>query len=614
MPGIVLIYNKQSNDAGLQEIANDIAGRVYDCNALKSADIVSDKILLKLMRKDKDCSGVFNADGVLCAWFGRPLYNGMPLSEGLAVAVKEIILKKGISALVNDIWGHFQLVIYLRERGECYVICDKMSSHPFYYVETENLIVFSPEPLVFKALKQYGLVPSIRKESVFEYLASGYLWGDGSFLKEIKRIGPGKLIRLDHDGIRIETYWKMTFERSLAKEQSLIVELFESIKKDIGDLPRGKKILTLSGGYDSRALLGFLKASNEQINTVSYSFGSKADKGMDMDVGGYYAGKAGASHSYYRASTDDSLRLITDINNAISATGGENYLSIFQDAFLGIEFYRALADKYDYMIRGDEVWGWGDLAVNYNMAFWESRLFNLNEISHPRKIMKPGAYDHGIKYINGKREEFIEECGIPDISANDLKDYLYWRHREARLLQNMAYFRRCYIPHFSPFLFDRTLAVIKRTPSKYRVRKGLFIKMGKQMFPELFLDNKSVFSLDSDVNDFKSLYKDKRFRSFIMSSLLESRSSVFNDFFDRKPFESWIEKILDGNLPDAHTAVGAKYGLRRLTVGVISRSEYLKGYMKAFTVKKGMNIFPVLDVNFLFRLVVLSLALQEYDN
>ena len=172
----------------------------------------------------------------------------------------------------------------------------------------------------------------------------------------------------------------MTFEKSQETEQSLIVELFESIKKDISDLPRGKKILTLSGGYDSRALLGFLKVSNEQINTVSYSFGSKVDKGMDMDIGGYYDDKVGVSHSYYRAPIDDPSRLIADINNAVLATGGENYLSIFQDAFLGTEFYRHLADKYDYMIRGDEVWGWGDLAINYNMAFWESRLFNLDEI------------------------------------------------------------------------------------------------------------------------------------------------------------------------------------------------------------------------------------------
>jgi len=45
----------------------------------------------------------------------------------------------------------------------------------------------------------------------------------------------------------------------------------------------------------------------------------------------------------------------------------------------------------------------------------------------------------------------------------------------------------------------------------------------------------------------------------------------------------------------------------------MEKSAYLKGNMKAIMVKRGINIFPVLDVNYLFRLVVLSLALQEYE-
>lgn len=614
MSGIILIYNKKPDDVGIQRIGTDIAERMYNYNALKSEDIVSGhKIFLRMMRKDEDYFGISNTDEGFFAWFGLPLYKGKTIDKGIFRAVKAEIYKRGISSVIQDISGHFQLAIYLRERGECYIVCDKTSSHPFYHTETENFMAFSPEPLTFKALKQYGWRSSIRKESVFEYLASGYLWGDECFLKEIKRLAPGQLICLNNDGIKIETYWKMIFEKSQATEQSLIGELFESIKKDISDLPKGNKILTLSGGYDSRALLGFLKNSNQQINTVSYSFGSKVNKGMDMDVGGYYAKKAGVSHSYYHAPIDDSSRLISDINNAVSATGGENYLSIFQDAFLGKEFYRHLADQYDYMIRGDEVWGWGDLAVNYDMAFWESRLFNLDEIAYPKKIMSPDVYDRGIKYIGGKRKEFIEECGTPKISANDLKDYLYWRHREARLLQSMAYFRRCFIPHFAPFLFDRTLSVIKKTPSKYRVQKNLFMQMGKKMFPELFLDKESISANVGDVNNFASLYKDKRFRSFIKGSLLESGSAIFSDLFDRKSFEPWIDSVLDGNAIDSNKLRQGN-DWQRLAITLIGKSGYLKGCMKAVAVKKGSNIFPILNVNYLFRLVGLSLALKEYDN
>jgi len=613
MPGVVLAYSKKSSNNTITNICSEIAGRMYSREEFHFQDVGCDgRIFSKLLCRENDYSGISDSEEGFIVWFGRPLYKGKTLDEKSFTGIKDVIYSNGISDLLNDMSGHFQLVVFLKESKQCYVACDKASTHPIYYVETEEFIVFSPEPTTFKALNKYKWSPTVRRGAVFEYMASGYLWGDECFYDQVKRLGPGQLACIFEDGVKISSYWKMTFDQSEKTEQSLITELYEAIQRDIRNLPKGKKVLTLSGGYDSRALLGFLKNSDEQFDTVSYSFGSQANKGMDIDVGGYYADKVGASHSYYRASLDDDSRLIADIKDTVLATGGENYLSVFQDAFLGREFYGNLAEKYDYMIRGDEVWGWGDLAVNYDMAFWESRMFNLNEIMHPKKIMKPEMLERGVEYIRKLRKEFIEECGEPNISANDLKDYLYWRHREARLVQSMAYYRRCYVPHFAPFLFDRTLSVIKRTPSKHRIQKNLFMNMGKKMFPELFLDNKAISPHSSDVNNFKFLYKDKKFRSFVKGALLESGSDTFNELFDRKMFERWIDRILDGDPADV-CKLRRKHDLKRLAVSFIGRSSYLKGQMKALTVKKDINTFPVLEVNYLFRLVVLSLALKEYE-
>lgn len=613
MPGIVFIYKKKFNDDSSKNIVNDVADQIYACQPFRSIDIDSDnKISLKLIFGSKDFYGVSKTAEGFASWSGYPRHKGKPLDGSIFSLLNEEIRKKGIKSLINDLSGCFHLVIYLQENEMSYVIADKTSSHPIYYAETDEFVCVSPEPLSFKVLKKYGWLSSLRQEAVFEYMVSGYLWGDECFLKEVKRLGPGQFACIDKGGIKIGSYWKMTFTSEKESESSLISALYEAIQKDISDLPAGKKILTLSGGYDSRALLGLFKSSDGPLNTVSYSFGSKANSGMDIDVGGYYADKAKVLHSCYRADVGNSARLISDIRNAILATSGENYLSVFQDAFLGIEFYKELANKYDYMLRGDEVWGWGDLAVNTDMAFWESRLFNLNEISHPKGIMSSEMFESGINYINGQRQIFIEECGDPKISANDLKDYLYWRHREARLLQSMAYFRRCYIPHFAPFLFDRTLEIIKRTPSRYRVQKRLFMRMGEEMIPELFLDNKAISPHSSDVNNFNFLYKEKKFRSFVKGALLESSSDVFNNIFDRKRFEPWIESVLNSNCADVFK-LRKNHDFKRAAMALIGRSDYLKGCMKAFMVKKGMNTFPVLDMNYLFRLVVLSLALHEYE-
>lgn len=612
MPGIVIIYNKKQRNIDTLNISNDISELMYESGVSQTTTVAqNNKISLKIAFKDKDYQGFFKTEEGFIAWYGKPLYKGEPFNESICDNIKRYMEVSKLNALINEISGSFQLVIYLSKSNECFVVSDKISSCPFYYTETNDLVVFTPEPLTLKALKNHNWYPTIRQESLFEFMASGHLWGDGSFWKEVKRLGPGQFIHLNRDDITINSYWKMIFESRIESEQSLIENLFEAIQNDINDLPKGKKILTLSGGFDSRALLGFLKLANQQFDTVGYSFGQNVNVGTDAEVGKYFADKLGISHRYYKAQIDEPNRLIADIKKMILATGGESHLVVMQDAFLGIEFYRNLAENYDYMIRGDEAWGWGDYAVNYDMAFWESRLFNLNEISHPKKIMKSEVFDNGIKYIERQRQKFIEECEDSNISANDLKDYLYWRHRESRLLQNMAYFRRCYIPHFAPFLFDRTLSVIKRTPSKFRVQKNLFINMGKKMFPELFLDNKAISPHTCDVNNFSFLYGNKKFRSFIKCALLESESDIFNNVFNRKSFEFWMDDILDGNCADT-SELRRKHDLKRLGISFIGRSAYLKGCMKAFMVKKGMNTFPVLNVNYLFRLVVLSLALQEY--
>ena len=70
------------------------------------------------------------------------------------------------------------------------------------------------------------------------------------------------------------------------------------------------------------------------------------------------------------------------------------------------------------------------------------------------------------------------------------------------------------------------------------------MRMGREKFPELFLDSTKISPKVSDVNNFNYLFKDKKFRSFIEGALLESRSDVFKSLFDRNLFEPRVEDIL----------------------------------------------------------------------
>ena len=82
----------------------------------------------------------------------------------------------------------------------------------------------------------------------------------------------------------------------------------------------------------------------------------------DGDVGRYFALKLGVTHHRHRP-TLDADRMIANIHGTVRATGGEADVAVAQDAMLGQEFYRGLATQYAYLLRGDEVWGWGDRVL-----------------------------------------------------------------------------------------------------------------------------------------------------------------------------------------------------------------------------------------------------------
>ena len=610
MPGIVVVKRKSSDRTDVCCVGREITGRLYGRDWLRVSEIAAENgLFVGLVHGAKDHCGFLKTNAGIMAWFGRPFYDRVLLTTQPPGSLRERLDQGDFQGILNAITGCFQLVLYSRSKDECFVVSDKISTHPFYYTDTKDFIAITPEVLSLKALKNHGWKPAVRRDAIFEFMSSGYLWGDGTFWNEVKRLGPSQRMRIAKNEIIIESYWRMRFEGTRQAERALVDELFDAVKQDTALLPEGKAVLTLSGGYDSRALLGLLKLSGKPFETISYTFGTSVYAGADADVGGYYAKKAGASHRLFQSRIDDPERVITDIKRVVRASGGDNHLASMQDAFLGEGFYQELAESCDFMVRGDEVWGWGDFAVNPLMAFRECILFNLNELVHPQRLLKPDVFCDGLKYLGNLRERLAAECGGQDIPANDLKDCLYWRHREARLLQGMAYFRRCYLPHQAPFLFDRTLAIIQTIPGELRIKKRLFMKMCETKFPELFCDKTTILPYSSDANNFLGLYKNERFKQFITENLLEG-SGIFRSAFDRFALESWIKTVLADSGSD-QKKLKVKYDI----TGTLNRfmTPVMKGHLKALLVRWRAPYFPVLGVNYLFRLLALSLALAEYE-
>jgi hypothetical protein len=545
--------------------------------------------LTKRSVKSRGGGGHYEDSNLLIHWNGNPSLDlsSFPFSD-----------QQNIRPWLESLKGNFQIAIFVKSTNEAYFIVDRTSSMPFYYSTINGVIRIDGEPLKMSDGK-------IRETSVFEFLASGHLWGSETFLENVKRLSPGYYIYSNSEKkMESYSYWSMDFRYKKISNGNGEIQLNEAIDKDIDLLPRKKAILTLSGGYDSRALLGLLHEADFDFECVSYNFGDDFDTSSDYSVGQYYASKLGIKHHHYNAIINNGTEVASRIKQCIKKTGGESDTAVAQDAMLGPDFYRWLSDNSDYMIRGDEVWGWGDHVLTWRMAFWQVFLLRLYQMPHVEKILKPEALEIA--------DEFLEKRFIDlriEARPDDLKDYLYWKHRESRLLQNMAYYRRQFIDHYAPFIFGNSLDVIRSRPPKDRCNKHLFKETMKQRFPELFLDCMHPSSLRPKRSRMDKLLSNEVFMDFVRSEFA-TPSKTFEKFVDTYRLRKWINEI---SIEKSSQKAKSRYNMFRTIYGLIRKSPTTLSFITASGVQSGKIKFPVVPANFLFRLLTLNIALKEYE-
>jgi hypothetical protein len=606
MTGIIAVITKTlAGDCIMRSKA--IVNQMFRYSNYKMSSFESESISLRILSLEKDYYGILQTSNGLIAWYGRPYYKGNSITNE---NVDELI--HDVSSLYfENIKGHFELVYYSFNDHAFIAVSDKVSSFPVYYLDFENYLIITPEVLSLKALCEFGWKPSIRQGAIFEFLSSGHLWGDGTFWEDVDRLGSGKYLTLKGGNIKTNTYWEMTYKPCYKSLDEVKSELFSAIVEDFKCLPQGRAILSLSGGFDSRGLLGLLnRYSNSDFGTISYSFGENFGK-SDSEVGEYYATKLQVPHNFYKASLANIVRLIEDIENATIATGGETDLVAAQDSFLGEQFYSNLANNYDYILRGDEVWGWGDRVASEKMAFIHTLLFNLNELPQPEKILRPDKYEEAIKYLKYMRKICRMEYSSENSNLEDLRDHLFWKHRHTRILQNLKYYTNLFIPQFTPFTFDETTECIRKIPSRYRNRKINFIETMKKEFPELFTDSFKPTPYINYESRFEIIFENERFQSYVKDCLLINPPQAIEFILDPINLKNWINNIFHKK----RFSMGKNnYNIVRYVGDLLGKNQYLTAYIQSTVFNYGLIKFPVQDENYLFRILALSIALRQYEN
>ncbi len=232
-------------------------------------------------------------DNGLTIVFNGEIYNYLEIREDLRSkgcqfktgTDTEVILKAFAQ------WGHdclrhfngmFAFAIW-QEKEQCLFIArDRLGIKPLYYFENNQGFYFASEIKAIRAVLPGS--PAVQHELIDSYMSFGYVPGENTLLKGVKRLLPGHCMFKgvwNSEVVSPKKYWDLHFADNEDRGEGYYLEnarllLDSAIDLRLrSDVPLG---IFLSGGLDSSAVVGLLAPRvNEPLKTfsVAYNFGSQ---------------------------------------------------------------------------------------------------------------------------------------------------------------------------------------------------------------------------------------------------------------------------------------------------------------------------------------------------
>jgi asparagine synthase (glutamine-hydrolysing) len=254
-----------------------------------------------------------NEDGSIHVTYNGEIYNHAGLREellrnGHVYATRcdtETILhsfEEFGDSCVERFRGMFSFAIWDQRRRRLFCARDRLGIKPFYYFWNGSVFVFASE---IKAILLHPAVTAELNTAVLgEYLAFGYLSGEQTMFRGIRKLMPGHTLSLDLQAaapeLNIRQYWDVP-EPAIQTDRSesdLVDEcrrrLEEAVESRLmSDVPLG---CFLSGGVDSSAIAALMKRfSGGRVKTFSVGYNEAAYS--ELGYARHVAGKLGTDHS-----------------------------------------------------------------------------------------------------------------------------------------------------------------------------------------------------------------------------------------------------------------------------------------------------------------------------
>ncbi len=216
----------------------------------------------------------------------RLLIAGTPISCSTAIAerlrrVAEADWDDAVASL-TDLDGPFAAVMWHDALRRLTIVTDILGMQPLYFARRPGLLALASEARALTASGLSDASPDLAGWGAF--LSFGHTIADRTLVADVRRVAPGSVVvyEPDTDRLSVSPYWTWPSPHVGTVDDSTIDNLADQIVAEIRAClayhPR--PVVCLSGGYDSRLILGALDSIGHRPSVLTLAHPDEQD---DLD-------------------------------------------------------------------------------------------------------------------------------------------------------------------------------------------------------------------------------------------------------------------------------------------------------------------------------------------
>jgi hypothetical protein len=383
------------------------------------------------------------------------------------------------SGFLSTVEGAFLASVYEAKRGRLSVLNDRVGILPLYWHAQGTRFTFGAR---MRYLLRESSAWTPDPGAVTCFLSVGHYLGPSTQVKEARFLTPATILEVDTRTAEVteRRYWNLVYDpdtsASTAEHRDRLADAIAGAVDLLN--PEGSRPgIFLSGGWDSRAILGAMLASGRKPQLVITNGRADDIPQSDTWMAKRMATDLGLPYRFCRRDPKAGEALWLDGIHSGEITTANN-----PESFGLHRLPQETFAEVDFMMKGDVTWGSGDRAPTRELSI--AKIIPYPLMQKVKDVLHPDVAAESDRLYEAQVDGVMRHCR--NEGWTERRDYLWQMGGINRYILGLGISDEEHVQVRRPLLSGMVLDVYTKVPGNLRVLKNLFIETIAHRYPQLF--------------------------------------------------------------------------------------------------------------------------------